>query len=75
MYNSLRTQGLNRLSLWIQNLTLIVGQGLWIQIIILYCSCSKVTSRMVWVDDIDAFCFDDSLLLVIVGQINGRMSS
>ena len=38
-------QGLKRLVLWTQNLTLLEDQGLWIQTIVLYCSCAKAASR------------------------------
>ena len=34
-------QGLYRLVLWIQTLTLVVEQDLCIQVPVLYCSCSK----------------------------------
>ena len=37
-------QGLKRLVLWTQDLTLLEGQGLWIQTIVLHCSCAKVAS-------------------------------
>ena len=32
------------LVLWTQNLTLLEGQGLWIQTIVLHCSCAKAAS-------------------------------
>ena len=37
-------QGLKRLVLWSQNLTLLEDQGLWIQAIVLHCSCAKAAS-------------------------------
>ena len=37
-------QGLKRLVLWTQNLTLLEDQGLWIQTIVLHCSCAKAAS-------------------------------
>ena len=37
-------QGLKRLVLWTQNLTLLEGQGLWIQTIVLHCSYAKAAS-------------------------------
>ena len=37
-------QGLKRLVLWTQNLALLEGQGLWIQAIVLHCSCAKAAS-------------------------------
>ena len=39
-------QGLKRLVLWTQNLTLLEGQGLWIQAIVLHCSCAKAASLL-----------------------------
>ena len=38
-------QGLKRLALLIQNLTLLEDQGLWIQSIVLHCSCAKARSE------------------------------
>ena len=38
-------QGLKRLVLWTQNLTLLKCQGLWIQAIVLHCSCVKAASN------------------------------
>ena len=32
-------------SLWTQNLTLLQGQCLWIQAIVLHCSCAKAASE------------------------------
>ena len=40
-------QGLKRLLLWTQNLTLLEDQGLWIQAIVLHCSCAKAASLSV----------------------------
>ena len=37
-------QGLKRLVLWIQILTLLEDQGLWIQVFVLLCSCDKAAS-------------------------------
>ena len=37
-------QGSKRLVLWTQNLTLLEDQGLWIQTIVLHCSCAKTVS-------------------------------
>ena len=37
-------QGLKRLALWTQNLTLLEDPGLWIQTIVLHCSCAKTAS-------------------------------
>ena len=37
-------RGLKRLVLWTQNLTLLEDHGLWIQTIVLHCSCAKVAS-------------------------------
>ena len=34
------------LVLWTQNLNLLEGQGLWIQTIVLHCSCAKAASRL-----------------------------
>ena len=39
-------QGLKRLVLWTQNLTLLGDQGLWIQTIVLHCSCAKAASQL-----------------------------
>ena len=36
-------QGLKRLALWIQTLTLLEDQGLWIQATVLHCSCTKAS--------------------------------
>ena len=44
-YTPLWIQGLKRLVLWTQNLTLLEGQGLWIQSIVLHCSCAKAASE------------------------------
>ena len=38
-------QGLKRSVLWTQNITLLEGQGLWIQAIVLHCSCAKAASQ------------------------------
>ena len=43
-YTPLWIQGLKRLVLWIQILTLLEDQGLWIQVLVLLCSCAKATS-------------------------------
>ena len=43
--HSLYIQGLKRLVMWTQNLTLPEDQGLWIQTYVLYCSCAKVVSK------------------------------
>ena len=48
-YNPLWIQGLKRLVLWIQNLTLLVEQSLWIQAIALLCSGAKAASYRVLV--------------------------
>ena len=43
-YTPLWIQGLKRLVVWIQTLTLLEEQGLWIQASILHCSCTKAMS-------------------------------
>ena len=43
-YAPLRIQGLKRLVLWIQTQTLLVDQGLWIQVYVQLCYCAKVVS-------------------------------
>ena len=43
-YTPLWIQGLKRLVLWIQILTLLEDQGLWIQVLVLLCSCAKAAS-------------------------------
>ena len=44
-YTPLWIQGLKRLVLWIQILTLLEDQGLWIQALVLLCSCAKAASK------------------------------
>ena len=41
-------QGLKRLVLWTQNLTLLEDHGLWIQTIVLHCSCAKAVSISIY---------------------------
>ena len=43
-YNPLWIQGLKRLVLWIQTLTLLEQQGLWIQATVLHCTYAKAMS-------------------------------
>ena len=45
-YTPLWIQGLKRLVLWIQTLTLLVDQGLWTQVFVLHLSCAKAASDM-----------------------------
>ena len=42
------------LVLWTQNPTLFEGQGLWIQTIVLHCSCAKAASVFKSIDYLDA---------------------